>query len=336
MLVLRPKGTSLTLAAQVKGLLSFRSQNHVIGILLNDCSPMLAKSLSPMLEEQTGLPVLGFLPSMEQASFESRHLGLLTAAEIQDLSSRIDAMASQMEQTVNLTRLIELCERTAPSSKRSKVWDSQGPWIAVARDAAFCFTYEETLDVLQDAGARLTFFSPLRDACLPERAQGLYLPGGYPELYAEELSANETMRASVRMAAQKGMPIVAECGGFLYLGQDLENVDGISFAMAGVLPGHGVSGKKLVRFGYAQLKAEKDSLLFRTGEQFPFHEFHYWDSTHPGMDLAAQKTVTGREWSFGFATPTLYAGFPHLYFAGTPVLAHRFVQAACAFGAGGV
>lgn len=124
------------------------------------------------------------------------------------------------------------------------------------------------------------------------------------------------------------MPTVAECGGFLYLGQTLEGMDGANYPMAGALPGDGVRKERLVRFGYSQLRAESDSLLLRAGESLPVHEFHYWDSTDNGDGLTAVKPLTGRSWRCGFVSGRLYAAFPHLYFAGRPELAERFVRGA--------
>lgn len=200
------------------------------------------------------------------------------------------------------------------------------PRIAVAKDEAFCFTYAETLDALRDAGATLVFFSPVHDAALPEGIGGLYLPGGYPELYANALSENAAMRASIRAAVNAGLPTVAECGGFLYLGQSLEGTDGQNWPMAGVLPGEGIRVGRLVRFGYATLTAKADSMLFRAGEKLPIHEFHHWDSTANGTAFTARKNEK-MQWECGFATENFYAGFPHLYWAGTP-LPRRFVAAA--------
>ena len=184
---------------------------------------------------------------------------------------------------------------------------------------------------MEQAGAKLLFFSPLRDKSLPAGACGLYLPGGYPELYAERLSANGEMLASVREAVSGKLPTVAECGGFLYLGQSLEDEQGHAFPMAGVLPGQGVQTPRLVRFGYGTLRAGTDSLLFRQGEAVPVHEFHYWDSTENGRDLRVEKPLSGRGWDCGFVSESLYAAFPHLYLAGQPELARRFVAAAAAY-----
>ncbi len=328
LLVVRPGGASLTLAAQIKGLQAFRPDSHLAAILLNGCSASYADRLAPLLERETGLPVVGCLPTLEAARLPSRHLGLYTAGEIQDLSPRLDALADALEAGADLDKLLAVCRRPAPVSAPAQAAPVRAR-IAVARDEAFCFCYPETLETLARAGAECVFFSPMRDAALPE-ADALYLPGGYPELYAEALSKNEPLRRAVAAAVAAGMPAVAECGGFLYLGQTLADEAGSVWPMAGVLPGDGFRAGRLVRFGYADLTAREDSLLFRAGERVPVHEFHHWDSTCPGDALEAEKP-DGRRWRCGFAGPRLYAGFPHLYLAGRPRLAERLVSAAAAW-----
>ena len=325
LLVVRPKGASLTLAATLRGLLAFRTPHHIAGILLNDCTENLYKMLRPMLERETGLPVVGYLPFLPGAAIESRHLGLKTAAEIADLQARLKLLADAAQSSIDWPLLQRLFDRPAPAAA-PPVAVPPRVRLAVARDAAFCFTYAETLEALQENGAELCFFSPLQDTALPPDIGGLYLPGGYPELYAAELAANAPMRAAIKSAVENGLPTAAECGGFLYLGQTLEDADGTPHLMAGVLPGQGVKTGRLVRFGYATLTAQADSMLFAAGEQFPAHEFHHWDSTQNGTALTAAK-ANGRQWACGFANAHLYAGFPHLYWAGTP-LAQRFVAAA--------
>lgn len=325
LLVVRPKGASLTLAATLRGLLAFRTPHHIAGILLNDCTENLYKMLRPMLERETGLPVVGYLPFLPGAAIESRHLGLKTAAEIADLQARLKLLADAAQSSIDWPLLQRLFDRPAPAAA-PPVAVPPRVRLAVARDAAFCFTYAETLEALQENGAGLCFFSPLQDTALPPDIGGLYLPGGYPELYAAELAANAPMRAAIKAAVENGLPTAAECGGFLYLGQTLEDADGTPHLMAGVLPGQGVKTGRLVRFGYATLTAQADSMLFAAGEQFPAHEFHHWDSTQNGTALTAAK-ANGRQWACGFANAHLYAGFPHLYWAGTP-LAQRFVAAA--------
>ena len=329
LLVVRPGGASLTLAAQIRGLRQFRTRSHLAAILLNGCSSSYAGRLAPVLERETGLPVVGCLPRLEAAQLPSRHLGLYTAGEIAGLDGRLEALAQALEANTDLDRLLELCRRPAPEIPTDPAVPRRAV-VAVARDEAFCFCYPETLAALEQAGARCAFFSPLRDTALPAGASGLYLPGGYPELHAQELGRNTAMRQAIARAVEGGMPTVAECGGFLYLGQSLADEAGRSWPMVGVLPGQGRRAEGLVRFGYATLTARRDSLLFRQGEQVPVHEFHHWDSSACGDAFAAHKP-DGRSWDCGFASASLYAAFPHLYFAGSPALAGRFAAAAAAY-----
>ena len=328
LLVLRPKGASLTLAAELRGLMDFRTPHHITGILLNDCSESLYSLLKPMLQHETGLPVVGYLPPIPQARVESRHLGLKTAAEIGGLQEKIRILSDTAQKTIDWPLVQTLFDRPIQAADMPQDPPTQVR-IAVAQDAAFCFTYAETLDALRQNGAELCFFSPLADEQLPQDIGGLYLPGGYPELHAQALAANTALRKAVRDAVASGLPTVAECGGFLYLGQALEAADGKVYPMAGVLSGQGFKVGKLVRFGYAKLTAHTDSMLFAAGETVKIHEFHHWDSTQNGTALTAAK-ANGRQWTCGFADAHLYAGFPHLYWAGTP-LPQRFAAVACRY-----
>ena len=327
LLVVEPKGQSLTLAAELKGLDSFRTPSHIAGILLNNCTARMHALLAPMLEEETGLPVLGFLPKLPEAVIGSRHLGLYTAAEVENLQQKLALLADAAEEHIDWPRLLALCEKEPPALPARAETPPARVRIAVAQDEAFCFTYAETLEAFRDAGAEVVFFSPLRDTALPENIGGLYLPGGYPELHARELSENTSLLREIKRKIESGLPTAAECGGFLYLGQSLTDAEGQSWPMVGVLPGEAKDAGRLVRFGYAELSADSDSMLFRAGESFPIHEFHHWDSTANGAALAAKKPVGGAEWRCGSVNEHFYAGFPHLYWAGTP-LPQRFAAAA--------
>ena len=327
LLVVEPKGQSLTLAAELNGLKNFRTPSHIAGILLNNCTARMHALLAPMLEEETGLPVLGFLPKLPEAVIGSRHLGLYTAAEVENLQQKLALLADATEEHIDWPRLLALCEKEPPALPVQSETPPARVRIAVAQDEAFCFIYAETLEAFRDAGAEVVFFSPLRDTALPENIGGLYLPGGYPELHARELSGNTSLLREIKQKIESGLPTAAECGGFLYLGQSLTDAEGQSWPMAGVLPGEAKDAGRLVRFGYAALSADSDSMLFRAGESFPIHEFHHWDSTANGVALAAKKPVGGAEWRCGFIDEHFYAGFPHLYWAGTP-LPQRFAAAA--------
>ncbi len=327
LLVVEPKGQSLTLAAELNGLVNFRTPSHIAGILLNNCTARMHALLAPMLEKETGLPVLGFLPKLPEAVIGSRHLGLYTAAEVENLQQKLALLADAAEEHIDWPRLLALCEKEPPALPVQPETPPARVRIAVAQDEAFCFTYAETLEAFRDAGAEVVFFSPLRDTALPENIGGLYLPGGYPELHARELSGNTSLLREIKRKIESGLPTAAECGGFLYLGQSLTDAEGQSWPMAGVLPGEAKDAGRLVRFGYATLSADSDSMLFRAGESFPIHEFHHWDSTANGTALAAKKPVGGAAWRCGFVNEHFYAGFPHLYWAGTP-LPQRFAAAA--------
>ncbi len=327
LLVVEPKGQSLTLAAELNGLKNFRTPSHIAGILLNNCTARMYALLAPMLEKETGLPVLGFLPKLPEAVIGSRHLGLYTAAEVENLQQKLALLADAAEEHIDWPRLLALCEKEPPALPEKAPQPPARVRIAVAQDEAFCFIYAEMLEAFRDAGAEVVFFSPLRDTALPENIGGLYLPGGYPELHARELSENTSLLCEIKRKIESGLPTAAECGGFLYLGQSLTDAEGQSWPMAGVLPGEAKDAGRLVRFGYAALSADSDSMLFRAGESFPIHEFHHWDSTANGAALAAKKPVGGAAWRCGFVNEHFYAGFPHLYWAGTP-LPQRFAAAA--------
>lgn len=330
-LVLRPAGQGVTLAAQLYGMLHFRTPSHIAGVLFNGCKASLADYLAPIVTRETGLPVLGTLPPCDAAKFDSRHLGLQAPGEIAGLDARFAALAELLEQNADLDRLLALAADLPDGQPSLTRVGNPVCRIAVARDEAFCFTYADNLDALQGAGAELCFFSPLHDAQLPKDCDALYLCGGYPELHAGALGQNAPMRQAVRQAVASGMPTVAECGGFLYLGQALEDAGGNRFPMAGALPGEGFRTDRLRRFGYLTLMADTDSMLLRKGDTLPAHEFHYWEARQPGGDLTARKPGRDKSWQCCFAGPTIYAGFPHLHFGGSLPLAERFVAAAAAY-----
>lgn len=328
-LILNCQGMSLSSAAIAKGFLAFR-KNRIRGWILNQMKPMSYPFYKTLLERETGLPVLGYLPPMPECSLESRHLGLVTAGEIADLRQKTDLLARQVEKSIDLDALLSIA-RSAPDMLPS-AWEIPPSFpervrIGIARDRAFQFYYEDALDLLREMGAELVEFSPLRDPLLPEKLGGILLGGGYPELFARELSENQTMRSSVFEAIQKGMPCIAECGGFLYLHESLEGENGGVYPMVGVLPAQAFRTSHLNRFGYAMLTARKENLLCKQGDGFPAHEFHYWDSTACGDGFTARK-VSGREWTCGFVSETLYAGYPHFHFCSCPPIASRFLAKA--------
>ncbi|MCM1136454.1 MAG: cobyrinate a,c-diamide synthase [Clostridium sp.] len=211
-----------------------------------------------------------------------------------------------------------------------KTFAGKKPVIAVARDEAFFFYYKENIFMLEENGANIKYFSPLHDKKLPEGCHGILLGGGYPELYAEKLSKNESMRKSIREAAKEGMPIVAECGGFMYLHSALTDKAGIKYAMAGVIPAECFDAGKLVRFGYVEIREKESNFLPENGT-IKGHEFHYYDSADNGSRALAVKPVTGKGYPCIAGNQNCWMGFPHLYYPSNPAFAEAFVEKARMF-----
>ncbi len=327
-LILDARGASLSLCAQLRGFLGFRRPSAIAGVILNRCSAMQYEMLSKIITEECGVPVFGCLPTLPDCALESRHLGLVTAAEVDNLREKLRILAENLEKTVDVDGLLDLARSAPPleiPDRTPEPVTGRRPVLAVARDKAFCFYYRENLRLLEELGADLVFFSPLHDQELPP-CDGLYLGGSYPELYTKQLSENVTMLNSIAKAIRSGLPTFAECGGFLYLHEEMTGEDGGTWPMAGVIPGGCRNTGKLRRFGYVTLTAKKDNLLCGAGDAIRAHEFHYFDSDSNGGDFTAEKPVTGRSWDCIHATDTLFAGFPHLYFPANPEFARRFIR----------
>ena len=270
MLIVDGRGQSLSALATLEGFLRFREDSRIRGVLFNRMSESVYNALKPQVEA-LGVRPLGYVPKAPEVMVESRHLGLVTPGEIEDLGQKLDALAALLERTVDMEGLLALAG-SAPALEAPPappIPPLPRTRIAVARDQAFCFLYRDNLDLLADYGAELIFFSPLHDDALPAGAQGLILPGGYPELHARALSENESMRRSVREAIQNGLPCLAECGGFLYLHRELEDMEGRSWPMAGVLDARAYRTPRLGRFGYITLTAKADTAFLPAGETDP-------------------------------------------------------------------
>lgn len=328
-LVAEPKGSALTLAAVLQGLARFRQPSQVAGVLLNGTTPAMAARLSQDIQRETGLPMLGCLPRLPECSIPSRHLGLYTPGEIQDLGERVEKLADALEQYADVDRLLELAQSAPPLEipEEQEALEVPAGILAVAWDEAFCFYYQENLELLKRCGLAIVKFSPLSDKQLPEGTCGVYLGGGYPELYAQMLSENVSMRKALREAAEADMPILAECGGFLYLQQTLEDSQGKAWPMAGILEGAGYRTGQLQRFGYVTLHSQEDSAYLRSGETVAAHEFHRWDCTRNGQACLAQKPESEKHWNCMISKGNLFAGFPHLYLPSCPQVARRFSDA---------
>ena len=256
-LIVNAKGMSLSAAAFVKGFVEYREDSQIRGVILNQISPMMYPRLKQIIEETLPVKVYGYVPVVKDCVLESRHLGLVMPEEIADLHDKLMKLAEILERSVDIDGLLELAEgaEELPVQEPLTGYHTQrNVRIALAKDEAFCFFYQDNLELLEEMGAQLIPFSPIHDEKLPENIDGMLFHGGYPELYAKALSENKKMLTSVREAVQAGIPYMAECGGFMYLHQEMEDMEGHSWPMAGVIPGKSWRTPRLTRFGYITLE----------------------------------------------------------------------------------
>jgi cobyrinic acid a,c-diamide synthase len=336
LLVLDVSAMARSGAAIVQGMHDFDPRVHVAGVLLNRVgSPGHARMVSDAIESEVGVPVAGYLTRDDALNLPERHLGLIPTLEPGRWRTWLDAAREKIGATVNLDQVLELARRAPPLPPVEEdpfIFKTEPQTvIAVARDAAFNFLYEDNLDLLRGAGAEVEFFSPLSDRSLPRGTQGIYLCGGFPEIYAAELAANTALFDDIRAAFRAGIPIYGECGGLMYLTEKILDAQNAAHAMVGILPGHSAMTGRLT-LGYRVVRAVKDNWLWRAGEMMRGHEFHYsiWEGRpqdlSPAYDLLPNvfQTQTRTE---GVQMGPLLASYVHLHFLARPEIAQRFVAA---------
>lgn len=318
-LVLDTKGMSRSILAEAAGFLSMDQDKLIKGIILNNMSAALFQPVKELIEENLDVSVLGYFPHQKNCDISSRYLGLALPDEIKDLKERIADSAEAFSKTIDIKRILQIAEDAGkleshfafPKKQKAKTR------IAVAYDQAFNFYYKDNLDLLQNMGAELVYFSPLHDKELPSGIGGLLLGGGYPELCAKELSQNRTMISSIKKEIQKGLPLWAECGGFIYLHDILELQDSDSpYSLCGIIKDKCLATQKLVRFGYITL----NELNVKA------HEFHYFESENNGEICTAEKPYTKRQWKCGHNINGGFQGFPHLYYPSNISYAEKIVE----------
>ncbi len=403
-LVVDAKKSSRSVSALIKGFLEYQKDSRIVGVILNRTSPMMTERLRPLIEElgvkligavpecpeaqlesrHLGLTLpneqkklrvhMGALADrLEQCLDIPKLLALAGIAEDQDLNDHEKKETNKKNEKNGYDYKENSCKNTNSEEEHTGAsLEDLAPLsstvstrrIGVAQDEAFCFYYQENLEFLRQNGWEIVTFSPLHDQKIPENLDALLLGGGYPELYARELSENHSMLESIRIAGTdqtKKIKILAECGGFLYLHRTLEDPDGKKWKMVGLLDADAFRTKKLSRFGYITLKTNQTNLALLP-DQMPDqmesknldetengknkektergendrvairgHEFHYWDSTDPGTALLAEKPLSSRKWACMHVSDRMIAGFPHLYYRSAPNWILNFLNGrACA------
>lgn len=311
-LVLSPRPQVATLCAEINGLVDF-DNTPIAGVILNNISEDYYKLLKASIERNCRIPVFGYLPYDENISLESRHLGLVQSSEVAGLQEKIEICSGKLERYVDLDAILNCCQSCEGFADEFHL-PNTGLNIAVALDQAFSFYYKENLELLEEAG-NITYFSPLHDEALPDRAQFLYLGGGYPEVFLSELSSNYRMLKSIRDALNGGLRCYAECGGLIYL---TDNIDGSR--VAGFYNGSASMTSRLQNFGYASLEVTNPNGLLPLGLKVNCHEFHNScvniDESH--IYTVKQNRYDGsvKRWSEGYVKHNTLGSYDHVHFFG--------------------
>ena len=327
-LVVDAKGAGKSILAEIKGFLDYDEKKLIKGVILNKTSTSFANILKPLIEEELGIKFLGVLESDKDIFLSSRHLGLVLPDEIEDLRQQLEKLAANISKEIHLDEIIDIAKSASDSFTGLAPWLPIGNVntirLAVARYSAFCFYYKENLEMLKSLGVELVEFSPLKDKRLPENISGLLLGGGYPENYLQELSQNESMKKSIKEAIKAGLPTLAECGGFMYLMEEIEAQNGESESMVGYFNGKATWQGKLVRFGY---------VIINSGDfKIKGHEFHYFDTDNNGDDCILCKPTGNRQYYCIHKNGMSHMGFAHLYYPSSPAFINSFVEAMKKYG----
>ena len=350
-LVLDVRAMARSAGALAQGFSQFDEDVNVAGFILNRVgSDRHGRMVQEAVEESTGRPVLGWLKKGAIPSLPERHLGLIPAWENPETQNCVQVLGDVVAQAVDLEALKRQVDQAfsqptnATSFSPGRFSSSLSPFplenahttsqkavVAVARDAAFCFYYQDNLEMLEHAGAQVVFFSPLEDECVPEQADALYFGGGYPELHGLALAKNLSMRRSIREVGEQGMPILGECGGYMYLARSLVDGQGEAHEMVGLLSGEAIMGKRLKALGYCDARMINDGVLGKKGSTLSGHVFHW--ATMKGLNTESPAFITHspretQEQAVGESRHQVLASWVHFHFASHPQAAEHFVQAA--------
>lgn len=352
LLVVDVRSAAESVAAVVKGFTCLDPQLSVAGVICNRVGSARHAELIREAIAGIDVPLLGFLPREAAISIPSRHLGLHMGEENPLDQAALATLANLVEEHLDMALLLDIAAQAGKNTKTSADEHSNKPDVAIladrasakavriglAKDPAFCFYYADNLDMLHAAGAELVPFSPLADTVLPQDLQGLYLGGGYPELHATRLAANSAMRTAIRRFSEAGGPVYAECGGFMYLCEDLRDLEGLTHSMCGVFPFHCAMNAKLRRLGYRHPLQKQASFFGPAGLRLSGHEFHYSSLEHLPQEsqnkkshntICAWQLDTGQE--EGYQRNNTLAGYIHLHWGRTPQAPAAFVHACQTF-----
>ncbi|NMM64657.1 cobyrinate a,c-diamide synthase [Clostridium sp. P21] len=327
-LVITPKAQSATLCAEINGIVNFENAN-IAGIIFNSISESYYRLLKAAVEKNCNVKVLGYVPKDEKLSLKSRHLGLVQSSEIEDLNEKIDLCSELILKYVNFEELITFFKETENYEDNYHLIN-KGKKISIAYDKAFSFYYTENIELLKELG-EVTFFSPIKDNKMPEHTDLLYLGGGYPEVFIEELSSNKSMLLSIKEALEKGTTCYAECGGLMYLTEGIKNMDNDRvFETVGFFKGKSYMTKRLQNFGYAELEVMEKNNLINVGTKVNCHEFHksYVDLKENKICSLTKEVYDGtlKKWQCGYSKENTIGAYGHVHFFGNLDMIKQLVK----------
>ena len=336
-LIINGNGMSASAAAQVLGYKVFDPSVNIQGIIINNLSgEKHYELLKAAIEKYTGIPCIGYMKTNTAIQLKSRHLGLIPSVEVEDLKKKIDEIGEMVEETIDLDQLIQISNKAqslqGETDPPKEVLKFEQVHIGVAMDKAFNFYYRDNLDLLEELGAKLVYFSPLEDEKLPEALHGLYFGGGFPEVFAEQLEKNVSMRESIKTAVDQGIPTYAECGGLMYLTEAITTLEGRRHEMVGVFEAETTMTNRLQRFGYVEVNIEKPCVISHNPVGVKGHEFHrsvISMSKDEAFAYRVEKRRNGElvnSWYCGLQKQNVLAGYAHIHFYNHKELAKDFVE----------
>lgn len=334
-LIIDVKSMARSAAAIALGFSQLDPQVNIAGIILNRVgSQKHFAMVKEAIENHCPIPVIGYVPKNAEITLPERHLGLVPTNEGNHLKNRLGEIARTLSEGIDLEVLKNIASKAEALNEPDKVifpTEKYSPVkIGLALDEAFSFYYQDSLELWEAYGAEFVPFSPLKDGKLPEDIKGIYIGGGFPEMYIYQLAKNQAMMDSIRMASQKGMPIYAECGGLMYLTKAIVDFKGMEHPLVGLLPAKCIMENKLEGMGYVEVEALTDNVISPRGEKFRGHEFHYsrleTETEAYPWAYRLSKSMGQKKYNEGFARDNILASYVHVHSAANPVLTGRFLD----------
>lgn len=331
-LIINGGGVALSAAAMVKGFKTFDERVNVAGVIVNKVgSEKHYQLIKEAIEKHTSIPCIGYLKQSQDITLKSRHLGLIPSVEVDALDGKINHVANMIQESIDLNKLQEIAKQAKDYPSNPLKDYPKSVRLGVAYDNAFNFYYEDNLDLLESLGCELIKFSPIKDHEIPKDIDGLYLGGGFPEIFAKELYENRSMRQSIYNAIQNNLPTYAECGGLMYLTNSIKTLEEEAYDMCGVFDAKSEMTKSLQRFGYVNVHLNHDTILGPKGTKFKGHEFHR-SQVIENKELShfydVSKGGNGQgNWQCGLSINQCIGAYAHVHFYNNMDLARNLVRA---------